>query len=466
MDISTFEPLRNQRPSTLASAGQGLSTAYESLAAHKLRAALTVISTTIGIAGVVAVGALGEMSRAVVERQFGQLGATLISVVQEPPPPPPGAEVVVKPGPGGGPMVKGQAPADNVSSSGGGPTVAASRLGMVVELDDKDAAAIRALPHVVAASPNLAGPPMQIVAGSQNVTARVMGVAPDIQRIFGYRLEAGAFFSEQDAVSSQPVVVLGHEVARNLGDPAGLVGQSVRIGNMDFTVAGVLAAQGSTGESTLDDVGFVPYGIVERLRGNVRMFILGGSPLESSGVIVQVDSVDNVPQVSTSIKQLVDQQHPQRENQMPFVTRTFDQALQSQQAAMSTVSLVMSAIAIVALAIGMLGLLSVMTVSVAERRREIGIRVAVGARQVDVLLQFLIEAACIALLGGLAGVLLGLVGSPFIPRLAGEGDVVAAPSVLFVVAAPLIALAIGVVFGYLPAWRASRLDPVTALRRG
>jgi macrolide transport system ATP-binding/permease protein len=207
--------------------------------------------------------------------------------------------------------------------------------------------------------------------------------------------------------------------------------------------------------------------VLERLRGNRRMFVLSGNPITNSGALLQVDDIRNVAQVESSATQLIKQLHPPKGDELSYASSDFTQAIKAASQSTNTVRLALAGVAAVGMLLGAFGLFSMMTVSVAERTREIGVRMAVGARARDVQVQFLIEAALLGLVGGMLGAVLGGVVSALLPSLIGPlpgGS--ALPSADAVVGVLVGSIALGIVFGVVPARRAANLDPASALRRG
>lgn len=433
---------------------QGWTSAVESLAGHKLRAGLTLLTIVVGVAAVLLIDVFGQLTEQAVARNFGPLGATLVNISPEVPPPPPGAGA----GPGGGPV---QVSAD-FAAGGAKPTFT-----MPPDMDLKDLQALSGLPHVAAAALHAAIPPVQAIANGQNGQARLLGATPQIQSIFGYQMAAGSFYTEQDEAARANVVVIGASVARTLFPDMDPVGQSVQLNNVSFTIKGVLAPQGSNGELSLDQIGLVPYSVADRLRGNRRMFaITSTNPVVGNGASLQVDDVHNVAQVEASATQLLQQLHPPKPGEQPFVASDFTQAVQTANQSTSQVRLALGGIAGVMSLLGAFGLFSMLTVSITERTREIGLRLAVGARTRDVLAQFLTEAALLGLLGGLIGVCLATALSAVAPALVRplSGNHVL-PSLEAVVGVVTGSVVLGLLFGLVPARRAANLDPANALRR-
>jgi putative ABC transport system permease protein len=396
---------------------------------------------------VLTINVFGQITREIVGRLFVTLGATLVSVAPQIPPPPAGAA------PGVSIKISADAP-------GPKPILPA-------ELDEKDLQAIRAQPHVTAAALHSLVPQVQAIANGQNGQALLIGATPEMQAVMGYTLTSGAFISDQDETARANVVVIGASIARLVYPGQDPVGQSAQLNNVPFTIKGVLAPQGTNGEMNLDEIGIVPYSVLDRLRGNGRIFALsGGSPIGSNGVLIQADDVRNVPAVEASTIQLVQQLHPPKPGELPYVASDFAQAVQTADQSTSDVRLALSGVAAVALLLGAFGLFSMMTVSVTERTREIGLRMAVGARARDILLQFLIESMLLSLVGGVAGALLGgglSVVAPNLARALAGARVLPTPEA--VIGVVLGSIVLGVAFGLAPARHAANLDPASALRR-
>jgi putative ABC transport system permease protein len=431
-----------------SSLGQGWQSALESLVAHKPRSILTLLGIVVGVAAVLAVNALGQLTQQAVARQFGPLGAMLINVAPQPPPPPTGAV------PGGQQRITADA--------------STPRPVLPPNLDEKDLQAIQSLPHVTAAALHRFIPPVQAIANGQNGQARLIGATPSIQQVMGYSMAAGLFFTDQDETARANVVVIGASVARALFPNQDPVGQQLQLNSVPFTVKGVLTAQGSNGEMDLDQLSLVPYSVVDRLRGPGNVFIVfgNGSPIASNGASIQADAVENVPQVESSVIQLIQRLHPPKTAEQPYVASDYAQAVQAASQSTAQVRLALAAVAAVALLLGAFGVFSTLTVSVTERTREIGLRMAVGAQTRDVLTQFLLEAGLLGLIGGILGAVLGSILAMSVPQLIRAfGGQSAQPSAPAIVGVVLGAFVLGIVFGVVPARRAANLDPASALRR-
>jgi putative ABC transport system permease protein len=402
--------------------GQSVGSALAALGHYKLRAALTLVGMLIGVAGLLIIDAFGQTARAATAGVFGA-AATLVTVEYS-------------------------APSSNGTFTGGGQST----------LTPQDAQAVQRMPHVVAASPMLAGR-FDMVAGAKNWNSMVWGAGPAIQSLQQVTLSRGRFFTQQEDSSSAAVVVLSNRAAANLfGATTDGLGQQVRIGGAEYQVVGVLQPQGMTPAGhDMDEIVYVPLGASQQ-----RLF---GQPFSS--IILQVDAAPNVPGVMSAITQTLSQSHRLgTARAADFTVKSAQQNLQEANEALGAINLVMNLIAGVALLIGGIGIANIMFAAVTERRREIGIRMAVGARQQDVLLQFLLEASTLSVLGAVLGVGLGFglwwLAINGMPMLAAFG---VWPSPAAILLALLLALALGLLFGVLPARRAARLDPAEALRR-
>ncbi|MEW6165278.1 MAG: ABC transporter permease [Pseudomonadota bacterium] len=401
--------------------------ALKALRVNKMRSALTMLGIIIGVAAVIVMIAVGSGARAQVEAQIRSLGANLMMVF---------------------------------SAS---PTFTGARAaaGAAHTISEEDAYAIaRELPDVVAgAAPALRGSG-QIVAGNSNWSTSFYGVTPDYFDVREWGLAEGRFFEPAEINGAAKVVVIGRTVADNLFGDASPLDQTVRIRTVPLTVVGVLASKGqSPGGSDLDDVLLMPI-------TTARNRVLGTTALAKSRSVgsIQIKLVDGVDGelAGEKVRELLRQRHRLQPGQDDdFTLRNISEILQTREESSRVMALLLAAVASVSLLVGGIGIMNIMLVSVTERTREIGLRRAVGARAGDILMQFLVEAITLSLIGGLAGVLLGVGGAQLIAHLAGWPIETSLAATLLAVG---FAAAIGVFFGFYPARTAARMSPIEALR--
>ncbi len=402
---------------------QSVRSALEALAAHKFRSAMTMIGIIIGICGVLIINAIGQSQNMAIAAQLAQLGSNLVSISP------------------------GFAQTGGVSAGAGSrPTLTAS-----------DALAIRdQVAHVLAISPQIGGSE-EVINGRLNYATSVLSANAAIESIQSYGIRLGAFFTDEDDAHGVAVAVLGQTVVDHLFPGTSPIGAQVRIRNADFTIVGVLQAKGHNGQSDLDDVVIVPFHT-----GQQRLFGYGNV----ASILLQVDRTDNIPAVVAGATKTLEQSHhvaPGRPDD--FVVRNFQQIVDSAKQQAAVLTTVLTAVAGVALAIGGFGIMNIMLISITERTQEIGVRIAVGARPSDVLLQFLIEALTLCLVGAMCGILAGYAVATLITHMSSLlTRYPALPTAGAVGAAVGVAILTGLVFGFYPAQRAARLDPIVALR--
>lgn len=395
------------------------SAAY-SLLRNKLRSLLTVLGITIGIAAVICVVAIGKAGQARVEQQLANLGDAFVQI------------------------------------EAGGRAVNGVRTGTrgTKTLTLGDVAAIRSqIPLIKSASPNVDGS-VQIIYGNQNWFTRFRGVSPEYLDIKRWAADKGAVFSEADVERAADVCVLGRSVRDQLFGIEDPIGQVVRLKDMPCRVVATLEPKGlSASGQDQDDVVILPYTTAQKK-------LMGITWLDD--ILCSAVSQNVVKLAGQQAAALLRERHHLRpEEADDFNIRNPEDVIQAQLEASRTLTLLLVAIASISLVVGGIGIMNVMLVSVTERTREIGVRVAVGATEEAIQLQFLAESVMLSLVGGAAGVLLGVASSLFV------GRALAWPmalSVEAVVLAVLFSVAIGVFFGYYPARKASRLDPIEALR--
>ncbi|HLP40315.1 MAG TPA: ABC transporter permease [Fibrobacteria bacterium] len=396
--------------------------ALRSLRRNKLRTFLTMLGIIIGVGAVIAMLAVGEGARSSVESSIASLGTNVINVY------PAGMR-----GAGGG--ARGEAGAS-------------SRLTAAdVEAARREVPALKHVSPIARAS-------AQIKYGGQNVRTQVFGVYPEYLDIRQWELESGSPLSASEERGGAKVALLGRTVAANLFAGEDPVGKTIRIKNLPFRVAGVLKAKGqnSFGQDQ-DDIIVAPFTTVQRK-------VLGVAHAQS--LIASAVSKESVPEASAALDELLRRRlrvAPGEES--AFSVRTQQELSEAMTATSRTLTTLLSSIAAISLLVGGIGIMNIMLVSVTERTREIGIRLAVGARGRDILMQFLVEAVVISVLGGIIGVVLGVGVSTVLAEAQGWA-VKVSPSALFLSFA--FSAATGVFFGWYPARKAARLNPIEALR--
>jgi putative ABC transport system permease protein len=298
----------------------------------------------------------------------------------------------------------------------------------------------------------------QVVVGNQNWSTSIFGVTPEYQTVRDWPLVAGRFLTKQDDESGATVAVLGQTVVDNLFGPGqSPVDQVIRINNVPFRVIGVLTPKGqSTQGSDQDDTVLIPFTTAERK-------VMGAAMVGTVGsVMVSAVSPELIPEAERQIKALLRERHRLKSNQDDdFMIRNLADVAATAQSTSQSMSILLASVASVSLLVGGIGIMNIMLVSVTERTREIGIRMAVGAKRQDILTQFLLEAVVLSTLGGIFGVILGVVGSQLVSALAEWPTIVPIEAIMLAV---VFSGAVGIFFGFYPARKAAHLDPIQALR--
>ena len=394
--------------------------AFQALWRHRVRSALTILGIAVGIGAFICVIAIGHAGTSKIENQLQSLGDNFIWV------------------------------------EAGSRTRGGIRLGArgTRSLIMRDADAIMGqVPLIKKMSPNVDGH-IQVVYGGENWATQYRGVSPEFLEIRRWTVQSGQFFTQADVESDAPVCVLGHTVAESLFGGEEPVGKTVRVNTLPCKVVGVLAAKGfsATGQDQ-DDFVVMPYTTVQkRITGTYWL----------DDVFLSAASRDAMPEATRQINGLLRERHHINANELEdFNIRRPEDVIQAQLATSQIMTILLASIASLALLVGGIGIMNIMLVSVTQRTREIGVRLAVGATEWDVQLQFLSEAIVLGVLGGLFGWLAGYLSSIMVERLF-EFPTMLTPRI-FAFAA-VFSAGIGILFGYYPARKASQLDPIQGLR--
>jgi putative ABC transport system permease protein len=398
-----------------------LRVALKALNRNKMRTALTMLGMIIGVAAVIAMVALGKGAQSSIEAQIKSAGTNIIIVMS------------------GNFMTMGVRQGSGASNT----------------LTVEDAAAIRLL--VPGAQYLAAGVSTrnQIIAGNQNWQSRIQGTDVEFPMIRSWETKYGSFFSSQDVTSASKVVVLGSVVATNLfGEDVDPSGQIVRIKNQPFKVIGVMATKGSgTGGEDQDDTAMVPYTTAQKK-------LMGIQHIQN--ITVSAASSNEVSATADAIAEVIRTRHKIMPGDTDdFMVRTLEELAAMRTETTRTMTALLAGIAGVSLLVGGIGIMNIMLVSVTERTREIGLRMAIGARGADVLMQFLVEAVVLSIFGGSIGIALGF-GISW-----GVTEFLTWPTTISTDAVALafgFSAMIGIFFGFYPATKAAKLDPIEALR--
>ena len=400
-----------------------LSEAWHGMSANRLRTFLTMLGMVIGVGAVVLMMAIGEGAQQSIKRSIDSMGSNLFVILS-----------------------------GSSSSSG-----SRSASGSSSTLNINDASAIGDLEDIGAFAPISVGNAQIIYAGNNSNTA-IVGTTPSYFSIRRWDVESGELFSDADIRSANRVALVGKTVVENLfGDEIDPIGKTIRIKKSPFTIVGVLESKGQSFDGRdQDDTIIVPITTAQRklfgnqIPGSVRM------------IMAQAKSEKYMGVAEDTINVLIRQRHNIRENaESDFSIRNLTAMAKTASETTKTMSMLLGAIASISLLVGGIGIMNIMLVSVTERTREIGIRMAIGAREKDILLQFLLEACVISIVGCVIGVALGLGGAMLIKKMFGAEILISMQSIVLAFS---VAASVGVFFGYYPASKAAKLHPIEALR--
>ncbi len=401
----------NRQPRRGLMLGASFSSAMDALWANRLRSLLTTLGIVIGVAAVIAVITLTQGASALLNQNLTALGTNTLLIF-----------------PGTGSATQ--------------------------SLSLADANALAKVPHVLNVSPALFIH-AQAVHANLNWSTSIYGVYPNFQNIQNWQLAEGAWYSNNDETAGASLAVIGQTVVDNLFAPTSTnpLGQTVRINGQLFRIVGVLQSKGTQGFTNPDDVIYVPFSAeLSHLRNSTFV----------DQIQIQVDDANNVANAQLAATAMLEKRHHITAGAPDdFRVRNSNQLVQTVQQETVILAALLIGIAAISLTVGGVGIMNIMLVSVTERTREIGIRMAIGARQRDIRNQFLVEALILSAAGGIIGIIIGLTGGL---ALVTAFNLPFVPSITAILLAFGVSAAVGIVFGLYPAVRASKLDPIVALR--
>jgi putative ABC transport system permease protein len=397
--------------------------ALDSILIHKLRSFLTVLGIIIGVSSVIIMVAIGNGAKLEIEKQISSIGSNLIIVL-------PGA-----------------------TSSGG----VRFGTGTQMTLTIQDAEALKKESPYIEDTTFSIHEVLQVVYKNMNWSSLVRGTNTSFFRIQEWELERGRFFNEEDIKSGNRVAVIGYTVVKNLFGLEDPIDKTIRIKKIPFKVIGILKEKGTSPRGDdQDDVILVPYTTAQRnLFGNIL-------PDRVRVIYIKARSLNDLFQAENDVKSILRQRHKiQRNQEDDFSVRNITQSLQARQESSRVMTFLLGAIASISLIVGGIGIMNIMLVSVTERTKEIGIRMAVGATTYHIQIQFLIEAILLSIIGSILGILLGIAGA-FVSDFVFHFKAIL--SLDSIIISLFLTMMVGVVFGFYPAYKASLLDPIEALR--
>ena len=396
--------------------------AFRALVRNKMRAALTMLGIIIGVSAVIAMVSIGQGASASVQAQIESIGTNLLFV---------------------------SAGAQNVGGVRSGTGDTGTNTLTVEDLD----AIKREVPSVSMVTPSV-NTRTQLVAGNQNWNTSLQGVSEQYPDIRKWSVQSGAFFTDADVRTAARVIVIGQTLADTLYPGSDPIGQTIRVTNLPFRVVGVMAAKGQDPQGRdQDDIAFAPFTTVQKK-------VLGRDRVQIA--YVSAISQDATYTAQSQITDLLRQRHKLTASEPDdFTVRNMTDIAEAANETSQTMTILLACIAGVSLLVGGIGIMNIMLVSVTERTREIGIRMAIGARSSAVRTQFLIESIVLSLTGGTVGIILGVGLSVAIPAMLGWPTLV---SMMAIVGSVIFSAAVGIFFGYYPARKAAALDPIEALR--
>ena len=393
--------------------------AGDSIRKNKMRTLLTMLGIVIGVGAVIIMVAVGQGAQRGIENQINALGTNLLIVTAG-------------------------------SSNQGGVSQGAQAFN---RLTVEDAEKLKQEGTLFAGVTPVINTRTQVIGGGTNWRTTINGVSADFQTVRDWQVASGTFFTESDLRSMRKVAVIGSTVAENLFPGTDPVGAQIQIRNVPFDVVGVLATKGqNAGGQDQDDIVIVPYTTAQtRLSGNSRIW----------QILVSATSPQDLPAAQQEVAAIMRESHKITDGEDDFTVRNQTEIANAAQGTTKIMTWLLASIASVSLIVGGIGIMNIMLVSVTERTREIGIRMAIGARGSDVLTQFLVESIVMSVLGGAVGLAVGVGGAKLLAHFTGWSTAVPVQAVALAIG---FSAAVGVFFGYYPARKAAALDPINALR--